>query len=81
MGITSMQGNEMAEKKTERIAFNTGQSDFVLLSKAAALDERSLGEFVWSRIVKPWLHGNSRLVSTDGNESNSDFAALGGTER
>ena len=71
----------MAEKKTERVTFNTGLSDFVLLSKAAALDERSLGEFVWSRIVKPWLHGNSKLVVLESGDSNSDAAALGGTEK
>ena len=64
------------EKKTERITFNVGPTDFMLLSKAAALDERSLGEFIGSRIVKQWLHGNFKTISNEGLESNSDFAAL-----
>ena len=71
----------MAEKKTNRVTFNVGDTDFMLLSKAAALDDRSLGEFVWSRIARPWLHGNSKVIANDGADSNSDFAALGGAER
>lgn len=71
----------MAEKKTNRVTFNVGDTDFMLLSKAAALDDRSLGEFVWSRIARPWLHGNSKVIANESVDSNSDFGVLGGGER
>jgi hypothetical protein len=71
----------MAEKRTNRIPLNVDDTDFMLLSKAASMDERVLSDFLWARIVRPWLHGNSRVVMKEGKESNSDFAALGGPER
>ena len=69
------------EKKTNRVTFNVGDTDFLLLSKAAALDDRSLGEFVWSRIARPWLHGNSKVIANEGAESLGDYQALGGAEK
>jgi hypothetical protein len=63
-------------KKTNRVTVDLNDEDFMLLSKAANLDDRALGEFLRSRIVRPWLHGNSKLIANEGAESNSDFAAL-----
>ena len=72
---------DRTEKKTERVTLHIGSSDFLLLSRAASLDDRSLGEFVFSRIVKPWLHGHSQQAGNDDNKNMSAFGLHGSTEK
>ncbi len=63
-------------KRTERVALNFTEEEMLALSRLSAFDERSLGEYLIVRVIRPFLYGNCKRATTECNESNSSFGEL-----
>ena len=71
---------DRSEKLTERVPLNFTEQEFLDLARMAALEERTVPEFIRLRVVRPFMYGTVRRVDAAINESSSGFGALGGPE-
>jgi hypothetical protein len=68
------------QKLSERVPLNLTEQEFVDLSRMAALEQRSVGEFLRLRVIRPFMYGTVPLLASVSNASESGFGALGGPE-
>ncbi len=69
-----------SSKLSERIPVNFTESEALDIMHLAALEDRTVGEWL-RREIRARMYGVSKRPRKQGNENVSDFAALGGTER
>lgn len=71
---------ERSDKLTERVPLNFTEQEFLDLARMAALEERTVPEFLRVRVIRPFMYGTVRRVEAVINEKDSGYGALGGPE-
>ena len=72
---------ERSEKLSERLPLNLSEREFLDLARMAALEERTVPDFLRVRVIRPFMYGNVARLEAVSNEVASGFGDLSGPEK